>query len=245
MEKEGKNMKKLLTYVTKINKHKKENTFLFQKLMKNLKISFNEENNCIKYDEYYFNGIQTPKDIEFKDISMNSFKLFWKIDNVKIININNNKIKYKVEIRKDNKNEKFTKVYEGQDSNCEINNLNEDMNYEVRICSFYNELQSPWSIIQKIQTSFFDSVILDRCNNKKEYIKKIYEWSGYKKMELLYRGSRDGTLSNVFIINVIVRVQPFVYIKMIKGIYSEDMLLFLGVVKKVNGFKMMKALFLP
>ena len=181
MEKEGKNMIKLLTYVTKINKHKKENTFFFQKLMKNLKISFNEENNCIKYDEYYFNGIQTPKDIEFKDISMNSFKLFWKIDNVKIININNNKIKYKVEIRKDNKNEKFTKVYEGQDSNCEINNLNEDMNYEVRICSFYNELQSPWSIIQKIQTGFLIVLFWIDVIIKKNILKKYMNGAGIKK----------------------------------------------------------------
>ena len=85
MEKEDKNMIKFLTYVTKINKHIKENKFLFKELMKNLKLSFNEENNCIKYDEYYFNGIQTPKDIEVKDILMNSFKLFWKTDNLNIL----------------------------------------------------------------------------------------------------------------------------------------------------------------
>ena len=76
MEKEDKNMIKLLTYITKINKHKKENKSLLRELMKNLKLSFDEENNCIKYDEYYFNGIQIPKDIEFKDISLKSFKLF-------------------------------------------------------------------------------------------------------------------------------------------------------------------------
>ena len=120
------------------------------------------------------------------------------MDNLNIINIDNNQIKYKVEIRKDNTNEKFTQVYEGKESNCEINNLNDDTNYEVRICSIYNEIQSSWSIIQKIKTEFFDSIILQGCNNGKEFIKKIYEWSGYKKMELLYRGRRDGTTGNAF-----------------------------------------------
>ena len=191
-------MIKLLTYITKINKHKKENKSLLRELMKNLKLSFDEENNCIKYDEYFFNGIQIPKDIEFKDISLKSCKLFWKIDNLNIININNNEIKYKVEIRKENINGKFIQVYEGKDSNCIIDNLNGNTNYEIRICSFYNNLRSFWSNILKIKTNDFDSVILDECNNKKEFIKKILEWSGCQKMELLYRGSRDGTASNAF-----------------------------------------------
>ena len=43
MEKEDKNMIKLLTYITKINKHKKENKSLLRELMKNLKLSFDEE----------------------------------------------------------------------------------------------------------------------------------------------------------------------------------------------------------
>ena len=90
--------------------------------MKNLKIYFNEEKDIINYDEYYFNGIQTPKNIEIKDIYSDSFKIFWKIDNLNIINIDNNQIKYKVEIRKDNKNEKFMKVYEGKNLNCLIDN---------------------------------------------------------------------------------------------------------------------------
>ena len=41
---------------------------LFQKLMKNLKISFIEEESIIKYEEYYFNGIRIPKNIEFNVI---------------------------------------------------------------------------------------------------------------------------------------------------------------------------------
>ena len=200
MEKENKNMIKILTYITKINKNKKDNNSLFQELMKNLKISFNEEKASINYDEYYFNGIQTPKDIEFKDIKDNSYKLFWKIDNLNIINIDNNQIKYKVELRKENTKEKFIKVYEGQNSNCLIENLNSNTNYEIRICSIYNNFESNWSIIKKIKTEEYncDSIILDETNNKKEFLKKILEWSGFKKMELLFRGSRDGMTSKNF-----------------------------------------------
>ena len=31
-----------------------------------------------------------------------------------------------------------------------------------------------------------------------EFLQKLYEWSGYKNIELLFRGSRDGTTSNDF-----------------------------------------------
>ena len=42
---------------------------LFQNLMKNIKINYEKEKNNIKYEEYYFNGIFIPKNIEFKDIT--------------------------------------------------------------------------------------------------------------------------------------------------------------------------------
>ena len=45
--------------------------------MRNIKIYFNEEHDIIKYDDYFLNGIQIPKNIEIKDIQQNNFKLFW------------------------------------------------------------------------------------------------------------------------------------------------------------------------
>ena len=75
------------------NKNQKEMKKLIQELMKNIKINYNEEENNIKYEEYYFNGILPPKEIEFKEITDTSFKIYWKNDD-KIIN--NNKIKYKL-----------------------------------------------------------------------------------------------------------------------------------------------------
>ena len=151
-------MIKILSYISKINKINKNMLLFNQKLLKNMKIFFEEEKSVIKYEEYYFNGIQTPKEIEFKDLKSCYFKAFWKIDNLNIINIDSNKIKYKVEIRKENHDDKFTQVYEGSDNNCLINNLNDDTNYELRVCCFYDNLIGSWTEIQKVKTDFLNTL---------------------------------------------------------------------------------------
>ena len=130
---------------------KKQIIYLNGKLIKNLKISFDKEKSDIKYEEYYFNGIQIPKEIEFKDIGNTSFKVFWKIDDINIIDVDNKKIKYKLEIRKGNSNEKF--ICEGNNNNCLINNLSKNTNYEIRIACFYNNLLGSWSEIHKVKTN--------------------------------------------------------------------------------------------
>ena len=103
-------MLKILAYISKINKNEKEMKKLYDTCMRNIEISFEEEENKVKYEEYSFNGIPSPKDIEFKDIDINSFKVNWKMDD---INIDKNKIKFKFEIKKDNSNDNFNKIYEG------------------------------------------------------------------------------------------------------------------------------------
>ena len=164
---------------------------LSNELMKSIKFKY-EENN-IKYEEYYFNGNNIiPKNIEIKDISYNSININWEIDN----NIDNNKIKYIIEIRKEN--EKFNKIYEGNNKNYLLNNLSINTNYEFRICSFYNDSYGNWSEIKKVKTKDIDSNILKESKREDEFISKILEWSGYKRMELIYRGSKDGTTSNIF-----------------------------------------------
>ena len=68
LEKEEKIMIKTLSYISKINKNENENEMkkIFQELMKNIKINFIEEKSTIKYEEYYFNGIPIPKDIDLE-----------------------------------------------------------------------------------------------------------------------------------------------------------------------------------
>ena len=198
LEKEDKNMVKTLAYISKINKSQKEMKVLFSELMRNIKISFVEEESNIKYEEYFFNGIQTPKDIEFKEIGSNSFKIFWKIDDINILNINKNQINFRVEIKKENSNEKFVQIYEGNNNNCLADKLNKNTNYEIRICSVYNDLISNWTEIKKVKTKDIDSIILNESQRENEFLQKIYEWSGYKRMELIYRATRDGATGKDF-----------------------------------------------
>ena len=196
LEDKDKKMIKQLNYISNINKNQKEMKLLYQQPMKNIKILYNENESNIKYEEYYFNGISIPKDIEFSDIEINSFKISWKIEDIKLVNIEKKEIKDRIEIRKEN--EKFKLIYEGNNNNYIINNLDENTNYEIRLCSFYNNIISEWTQIYKIKTKIFSSVILNNNKRKKEYINKILEWSGNKSMELIYRGTRDGMTANDF-----------------------------------------------
>jgi len=198
LEKEERNMLKILTYVSKINKNDKEMKKLYDTCMRNIKITFEEKENKVKYEEYFFNGIPSPKDIEFKDIDANNLKLCWKIDDKNLLNIDKNQIKFKIEIRKENIDDNFIKIYEGNEMNYFINNLDNNTNYEIRLCSVYNDIISIWSEIKKVKTNEFDSLILKETNRVDEFLRKIYEWSGCNNMKLLYRGTRDGMDNNCF-----------------------------------------------
>ena len=145
---ENNNIIKTLSYVSKINKNKKEIKKLYKELMRNIKFNFKDENNkcSIIYDEYYFNGIPEPKNIQLKNITSSSVDLSWNIDNLNLTNINKNEIKYKIEIKKENENKKFIKVYEGNNQNYSIKNLTENTNYEIKIYSFYNNLIESYAL---------------------------------------------------------------------------------------------------
>ena len=61
-------MIKILSYVSKINKNNKEMKRISKELMKSIKFYYEEKDNNIKYDEYYFNGISiSSKNIILKD----------------------------------------------------------------------------------------------------------------------------------------------------------------------------------
>ena len=107
---EDKNMIKILSYVSKMNSNKKESNSLLVKLMKNLDMNFQDEQTKIQYEEYFFNGIQIPKDIQIKDIKLNSVSIIWDIDNININKIDKNKLKYIIEIRNKKKGGKFNQI---------------------------------------------------------------------------------------------------------------------------------------
>jgi len=132
-----------------------------------IKIIFNEKENNIIYNEYYFYRISIIKDIISSDIENNTLKISLKLDEENILNIDNKEVKYKVEIRKGN--EQFKLLYKDNNNNCIINNLDSGTYYEIRICSFYNIIISNWSQIYKIKIDI-DSIILNSNERKNEFI---------------------------------------------------------------------------
>ena len=187
---EEKNIIKILSYLSKINKNKKEMEIISQTLMRNVNINYEEEKNNIKFEEYFFSGIQIPipKEINYKCIKENSIQLNWKIDNIKLINLNSDQIKYKVEAKKDDSNDKFSQVYEGKENNCLVENMNDNFDYEFRICCLYNDLIGAWSQIYKfikpikIESSLIkndeeNNFIIDCIGKKNIRFKKLYKLS--------------------------------------------------------------------
>ena len=192
-EKNNINMIKKLTYISELNKKQKEMDNISKLLMKSKKLDFIDDN--IRYQEYYFNGLPIPKDIQVNDINSNSFCVTWKIDDLNLLNIDKNKIKYKIELRKENE-QKFESIYESKNNNHYLNKLESNINYEMRICSAYNDINSEYSDIIKIKT--IDSILLNETKKCDECLNKIFEWTGGKRMKLLYRGTRDGMSADKF-----------------------------------------------
>ena len=138
-----------ISYVSKINKIQKEMDDLNYESMVNIKINFDEKNANVNYEKYTFNGIPIPSNILIDEITTSSFKISWKIDqNIEY----SDKIKFRLEIKKENEKENFNKIYEGNQNNYSIKGLSQYTNYEIRICSFYDNYNSPWGEVKGIKT---------------------------------------------------------------------------------------------
>ena len=159
-----------------------------------MEISLNQDKNNINFDEYYFNGFPCPNNIKF--IYEEYLKITWSLEDSKLINIDNNKLKYRLEMRKENDN--FETLYEGKESNFNIEISLKDKNYEFKIYCLYNNIVCSSSQLIKINPKDLISCILSELPKNFNYIQTILDWTGYKKMKLLYRGSRDGSLSQNF-----------------------------------------------
>ena len=71
---ESKNIYKTLSYISQMNKNKKEMNKLSLQLMKSMNFFYNEEKNNIEYEEYIFN------DFEIRDIFYNGFEINFNIE---------------------------------------------------------------------------------------------------------------------------------------------------------------------
>ena len=189
---ENKSINKTLSYISYISKNKKEIEIFLSKLMKNIKINFNEEKCDINYEEYNFNGINVPKDIKIQDINSKTLKVSWNLDEIKIENIDINKINFKVDIKEENTDELFNTVYEDRNKNCLIENLNKNTNYEIRIYSLYNNIYSD-SINVLHKTDFFSESEILNQNDKNIILNWLNPLYQGKKiyLKLIYRRGND------------------------------------------------------
>ena len=163
MKDKEENIIKIISYISKANQTQREMINLFFKKMKNIKFYFDGNKNEIKFEHYFFNDPPNPENIEITNITHNSCNI--KSD-MKNLNVDSNKIKYAIEIKKENEN--YQKIYYGNKNQYLINNLTEDSNYDIRICLSFDNTLGEWSPIQKIKTKEF-SKILKETNQEHEY----------------------------------------------------------------------------
>ena len=190
------NIIKSLSYVSKMNLIKKDCNSILKTLMKNFEMNFKEDEADIKYEEYIFNGIE-PKNIQIKDIKPVSAKIYFDLDFIN--NIDKNKLKYFLKIRNETKGEEFKQINEIEQKEFLIDKLDINSNYEIGIYAVYDNLKCP-TVYKSFKTDniIIDSIILSESKRQGEFLGKIYEWTGFTKYDLLYRGSRDGPTSKIF-----------------------------------------------
>ena len=204
LENKEQNIFQIFAYISKINQDIKKMKNIYTRLMRNINIKYDHNSNDITYDEYYFNGWPIPKNIKIENLTFSSAKISWNIDSINILNLDKNRINYAIEIRKKGKN--FQYIFEGiyGANNYSINNLENNTNYEIRIFSYYGSenyfpLSSHWSDIYQFKTlDYPNSIILKESNKEAEFMKQLKEWISFKKVELLFRASRDALTHNNF-----------------------------------------------
>ena len=191
---EEKNIIKNLSFISKINKTLKNMKNILQNNLKNINFEYIEEKSTIIYEEFFFN-LNTIK-FEVKNLTDSSLEISlindYKNDLSKICD----NIKYIVELKKEN--EDFQKVYEGNNNYCLIENLIPFTNYEIRARIFQNNIFGEWSEVQKIKTKHFDSLILKESNKESKLYEILKEWIKFKNLELIYRGTRDGMIHDIY-----------------------------------------------
>ena len=79
-----------------------------------------------------------------------------------------------------------------------VYNLLSNSEYEIRICTVYNNVYGEWSLTKKIKVKAFESSVLKETYRQNEFINKLLEWTNGKSIKLIYRGSKDGMNNKAF-----------------------------------------------
>ena len=108
-------------------------------------------------------------------------------------------MKYFFRIKNGTKGEEFKKINETKEKEFLIDKLDRNSKYEIGIYAIYDNLRGPTAFKSfKTNNLIIDSIILSESKRHEEFLGKIYEWTGFSKYDLLYRGSRDGSTSKIF-----------------------------------------------
>ena len=161
-EKKNNNNIKTLYFISEINKsNEKAKEFIIKKI-KNLDISFRYDS-YVNYDEYCFNGVPIPKNI---DVEKKGDKLFisWDIDDsiIKYINIDN--IKYSVTVNNIGSIFDFKEETDNKYIYYKDNEISKE--YEIKVRTLLEGYCSEWSIIKKSKIEVEHKINLFADNNQ-------------------------------------------------------------------------------
>ena len=167
---------KKLYYIIEMKKKEEETKNFIKKKIKNYSICFDNEYNEISFDEYYFNVIPIPKDINY-EIKGDNLLLTWKIGDSKI----EEPYEYIIQINVNNKE----KIYKTPFNQFLLEKYESNVEYEVKIRVSSDDEFGDWSEIKnfKIDSNsnntniFFTSGLFNSKNNH-NYNKKNYNIFG-------------------------------------------------------------------
>lgn len=155
----------------------------------------------ILFKKRLINGVPDLSDIRFSNVFGKSIDISWSCDEDELDEEDKKELKFVVEAKKAT-DEKWECVYSGRNKKCNVDRLDIDTEYNVRIRCAFKGSYGEWSGITNVRTKNFaigiDSLILAQEKNKEYLYEKLSEWCDSKGFELLYRGTRDGFHVNDF-----------------------------------------------
>ena len=169
-EKKNNNNIKTLYFISEINKsNEKAKEFIIKKI-KNLDISLRYDS-YVNYDEYCFNGVPNPKNI---DVEKKGDKLFisWDIDDsiIKYINIDN--IKYSVTVNNIGSIFDFKEETDNKYIYYKDNEISKE--YEIKVRTLLEGYCSEWSIIKKSKIEVAPIINIFADNNQKNSLPSLF-----------------------------------------------------------------------
>ena len=136
-----------ISYISEIEKNNYNSNEFLEKIITNINIYYNKNDNRLQYSNYTFNGLLEPININIKNANYNNSKIVsWNIDENEKLMKDINKYRFNIEINEGQNNY----IFEGKETQVEIRNLDTNKEYKVRVCSFYEGVYSNWSEFYKI-----------------------------------------------------------------------------------------------